>query len=130
VKPTLRVLVTGSRNWPDPDLLYRKLDQLHQRADLIVVHGDCPTGADAYARIWCRMNPAGVTEIRCPADWSQHGKAAGPLRNAQMVADGADLCLAFRIGISRGTSDTIDRARAAGIRVQLYEIGQSSTTPR
>jgi hypothetical protein len=130
VRPTLRVLVTGSRNWPDPDLVYHKLDQLHRRADLVIVHGACPTGADAYAAIWCHLNPDGVTEVRRPADWERHGKAAGPLRNAQMVADGADLCLAFRIGASRGTSDTIDRAKAAGIPVQLHEFDQSRAERR
>lgn len=51
-----------------------------------------------------------------PADWSTHGKAAGPIRNQQMADARADLCLAFPGG--KGISDMVRRAERAGIPVR------------
>ena len=31
-----------------------------------------------------------------PADWNEHGKRAGYLRNIEMAEAGADLCIVFR----------------------------------
>ncbi|MGW4648073.1 DUF2493 domain-containing protein [Kitasatospora sp. NPDC004289] len=112
-----RVLVTGARNWPNPTPIRQALDaQLATHGDnLIIVVGDCPTGADHHARQW-------ATDHRVPLDvhianWNAHGPAAGPLRNHAMVAAGADLCLAFPLGRSPGTRNCMRRATAAGIPV-------------
>lgn len=50
------------------------------------------------------------------ADWNEYGRAAGPIRNQEMVDAGADVCLAFPTG-GPGTRDCMRRARDAGIRV-------------
>lgn len=55
-----------------------------------------------------------------PADWKRYGKAAGPIRNQQMIDEGKpDLVLAFHENIneSRGTKDMVARARGIGIKV-------------
>lgn len=81
-----------------------------------MVHGDCPTGADFYAREFCERHPE-VTEERYPALWDKYGKAAGPIRNGTMCNLGADVCLAFPREGSRGTIDCIQRAKTVGIPV-------------
>jgi hypothetical protein len=117
---TYRVLVTGSREWDDAQEL--RLALIHATAlrldSVIIVHGACPTGADALAAEWAQ--DYGVTPEPHPADWDAYGKAAGPRRNAEMVALGADLCLAFfkRGAGNRGTSDCASQALAAGIPVR------------
>jgi hypothetical protein len=122
---TRRVLVTGSRDWTDPAPIFRAL--YYQRmiagdAGMIIVHGDCATGADAIADRWGRQfYPDTVLVEPNPADWKHWGKAAGPMRNQLMVDLGADVCLAFPFPNSRGTRDCIERARAAGIPVQVFE---------
>jgi hypothetical protein len=55
-----------------------------------------------------------------PADWDNHGKRAGIMRNAEMAEAGADLCIAFPMPSSRGTWDMIRRAADAGIPVRIY----------
>lgn len=105
----LRVLVTGSRDWPEEraDALWTDLTAL-LRTDgldiLTVVHGRCPTGIDRYTAQWCEawVPMAGflgrdVIEEPHPAAWNIHGKAAGPLRNQEMVDLGADVCLGYPI---------------------------------
>ena len=117
----MRALVTGSRNWGDRVVLLDALLDLEKRQgshDLTIVHGACPTGADAiadFATYW------GWEVERHPADWRKHGKAAGPIRNQEMVDAGADICLAFPLGESRGTRDCMRRAEAAGIPVVPFE---------
>ena len=117
--PTFRVLVTGSRTWTDATAITRALDDLHARHGdgLTLVHGACPTGADAIAHTWATTH--GVPVETHPADWST-GRSAGPTRNAAMVASGPDQCLAFIADASRGATGTADLADAAGVPTSRY----------
>ena len=115
-----RILVTGSRDWDDKQELRFALIRAASPylPAVVIVHGGCPTGADAMAAEWA--SDMDVPAEPHPADWDAYGKAAGPRRNAEMVALGADLCLAFfKQGAgNRGTSDCAGKALAAGIPVR------------
>lgn len=53
-----RVIVTGSRDWSDRRAVWGALRGAWQEAafgPLIVVHGACPSGADAEAAAWVEM---------------------------------------------------------------------------
>lgn len=117
-----RVIVTGSRSWVDSDTIREALDEVYCRIpadqDFVLVHGGCPTGADAIAHAWAE--PTSATIDIFIADWANHGRAAGPRRNARMVAEGADLCLAFIKNGSRGASHTVRLAERAGIPVRRW----------
>ena len=124
-----RILVTGSRDWADLDCTYANLaTAVFQHVPAVIVHGACPTGADAQAAWWVRMHghTLGVTEERHPANWrpgAKRDRSAGFRRNAEMVALGADLCLAFIRNGSPGASHTARLAEAAGIptrRITAY----------
>ena len=118
----MRVIVTGSRAWPDPVRVAHELTQLYlQHGPFVLVHGACATGADAAAAHWmnCAGHDLGCYEIPYPADWEKFGKGAGPIRNAQMVKAGADLVLAFPLPGGKGTQGTIDLAEAAGIPLKV-----------
>lgn len=122
----LRVLVTGSRAWPYPALLFAALmDTWHDATTLhgpgtrlLIVHGACPTGADWYADTWADRH--GHPREPHEADWSR-GRRGGPERNARMAALGAALCLAAPWGASPGTRNCITEARRADIPVRLIE---------
>lgn len=115
----MRVLVTGSRDWADFQLVRDELAKLIEPNNfLTVVHGACPTGADAAADLWAGQN-AWINE-RHPADWKTYKGGAGYRRNAEMVALGADLCLAFIRGGSRGATHTADLAEKAGITTRRF----------
>lgn len=110
----MRVLVCGSRDWTDAALIEAALRQLP--ASTTIVHG-AARGADSLAGSIARR--LGFTVEAHPADWAKHGKVAGPIRNAAMLATGIDRVLAFHLG-GRGTQDMIDRARRAGVPVTVY----------
>jgi YspA, cpYpsA-related SLOG family len=119
----VRVLVTGSRTWEDETLIIKVLGEAWAVTppgeEFVIVHGDCPRGADAVADYVARA--MGWEVEPHPADWDRFGKAAGPLRNIEMVKAGADVCLAFIRDGSRGASHCARTAQAAGIPVVRYE---------
>jgi hypothetical protein len=70
------------------------------------------SGADTLAEEWAKAQaiPCNVYH----ADWAKHVRAAGPMRNQQMLDEGRPtLVVAFPGG--RGTADMVRRAREAGI---------------
>lgn len=123
-----RVLVTGSRDWDDLAAVRNALGQVRTEdtdQPIVVVHGDCPTGADAMAAyLVARAVPSfEMTAEPHPANWRPGGqldRSAGFRRNAEMVDLGADICLAFIRNGSRGASHTAALAEKAGIPVRRW----------
>ena len=116
----MRVLVTGSRDWPFPEVIYRAFAECCAfERDVTLISGACPTGADAIAEELAERR--GWNIERHPADWQKHGRAAGPIRNQQMVDSKPDLVLAFILNNSRGASGTVKMAQKAGLHVRVYE---------
>lgn len=121
----MRLIVCGSRDFDDAKLLAHVLDNIWQNANfpaLTVVHGGA-RGADSLAGEWARSSltthVGKVAEEVHMAEWDKRGNAAGPFRNRAMAASGADLCLAFWDGKSRGTADMLGAATQYNIRSQI-----------
>lgn len=114
---TDRILITGSRDWTNvPYIRHMLTIAARFHPDAVLVHGDC-RGADRIAAgIWTGW---GLPTEPHPADWS-HGRAAGPIRNTEMVNAGADLCLAFLLPGSRGAVHCADLAEQAGITTKRF----------
>ena len=121
----MRVLVTASRKLADRDVVWNALDHLYLQwlkkrkpgEEFIVMHGGAP-GGDSIADAWTRQGQPYVRPDLVEANWELLGLHAGFERNGRMVAKGADVCLAFPRGKSRGTRDCMKQARAAGIPVR------------
>lgn len=112
----MRILVCGGRDFTDTKYAYKVLDQLYDQFLFdVVVEGDAQ-GADRIAGFWARKHK--IDNLKFPADWKKYGKAAGPIRNQQMLDEGKpDLVIAFPGG--GGTADMIERAEKAGVEVIL-----------
>lgn len=112
----MKVLVCGDREWSDEDKMRKRLAQLP--FDTIIIHGDC-RGADRMSGDIAFKLGFGV--IPFPAEWVHYGRAAGPIRNQQMLDEHPDLVLAFHSDIanSTGTADMIARARKKGTPAEL-----------
>lgn len=114
----MTVLVCGSRDYANREAIRRELSQLPTGTRL--VHGACPTGADAIADSVARE--LGLAPVLYPADWDQHGRSAGPRRNSLMLElERPELVLAFteNLEASRGTRDMVTKSRRAGVEVRV-----------
>lgn len=80
------------------------------------------TGADAGGEEYAVKHNIPIK--RFPADWEKHGRAAGPIRNAQM-ADYADAVVLFPGG--KGTNSMFKIATAAGLII--YDLRQGDKSP-
>lgn len=104
--------VTGGRDFTDIERVRSALSSLEPRPTLLI-HG-AAQGADSLAaQVAAEM---GILIEAHPADWDKHRRAAGPIRNAEMVARRPDLLLAFPGG--KGTANMTRQAIAAGIPVR------------
>ena len=89
---------------------------LHNGCDIQILTGGAE-GADALGEIYAVDYD--WLHLRCEADWATHGRAAGPIRNTQMV-DISEVLIAFWDGESRGTKDVITKAINSGLETHVY----------
>jgi hypothetical protein len=113
----MRILVCGSRHFNNYELLEEKLNEIEITT---IIEGEAK-GADRLGRRYGEER--GIEVLRFPALWDKHGKAAGPIRNKQMLDEGRpELVVAFRGPNSRGTQNMINQATKAGIPVTVIDI--------
>jgi len=113
--PPMRVLICGSTTFNDILAIKEVIDSLDD--DDIVIHG-CARGADSIAGMLAKQR--GLEVLEFPAQWTKYGKAAGPIRNKQMLDEGKpDKVYAFYANKkkSRGTANMVKQAKAAGVPV-------------
>lgn len=111
--PEFRLAVTGGRDYQDEARVFAALDLVRaKRGDLFLILG-CARGADALARKWALARSQSHRVLR--AHWKEMGPAAGPERNARMVAEQPQGLCAFPGG--DGTADMTQKCRAAGVPV-------------
>lgn len=121
------VLVCGGRDYRNLYCIHTTLHDLHTKSRPItkIVHGSAK-GADTYVGLWSKVFQIPYSSY--PADWDKYGKAAGPIRNQQMLdSEKVDLVVAFPGG--KGTANMISLARKAGIPVQIVE-DQTTDCPK
>lgn len=126
----MRVLICGSRNWTDEFTIEEYIKTLPPQS--VVIHGDC-RGADKMAGKLAVKH--GHSVMAFPAKWGKFGRAAGPMRNRQMILDGEpDLVVAFHNNLteSKGTKNMMKQAGKAGIESILHRSGDFnySSTPK
>lgn len=116
----MKVLICGDRNWKDRMKIRFRLQQLLDEVEefFTIIEGGA-RGADTIARE--EAERLGIRFEEVPADWSQYGRAAGPIRNAAMLSMQPSLVIAFHSDLlhSKGTMDMVRRARQANIEVEV-----------
>lgn len=124
----MKVAIVGSRRFPKMYLVRNYVRQLPPMTVVVSGAGDekrdrVPRdrwGVDEIAEDHAIL--CGLPVVSYPAQWKRADgtvdKGAGFKRNGLIVAQ-ADRVVAFWDGQSRGTKDTIDKARKAGKPVQI-----------
>ncbi len=113
------VIITGSRDWIDGSQIFYLLDAEHANSPITLLVQGGARGADHHALRWAQAN--GIKCITVHADWDQHGKAAGPIRNIEMLDGFPDArVIAFPLGKSIGTRHCMREAVKRGMKVINY----------
>lgn len=127
------ILVTGSRNWGDYATVLEALALYEGQPDVVVRHGNWKDGVDQMAKQ--AAADLGFDEDPMSADWDRYKKAAGPIRNMEMIKKDPkpSLCLAFAMlctiwqctlvpgkHVSHGTRHCALAAERAGIEVLKF----------
>ncbi len=115
----MKVLVCGGRKYTDFRKVCDTLDKLHAKNPISLIVEGGAKGADTMARSWGGFHRVPVRTF--PADWDNHGLAAGPIRNGQMLDEGKpDLVVAFptngKLSESKDTANMVKQARAKKIK--------------
>lgn len=122
----MRVLVCGDREWSNIQYIREALTLFNDCYGITcIIEGDC-RGADKIAGIWA--DDVGIEHEKYPAQWDKYGKAAGPIRNKQMLDEGKpDFVLAFHENIDKsvGTKNMLLQARNRKIQTML-DIGENN----
>lgn len=106
----MKILVCGGRDYNDENKVFETLSEY---LPFELISGGA-RGADTFAQNYARVRGL-VAHIFYP-NWSEFGKAAGFIRNRQMLDEGQpDLVVAFPGG--RGTEMMVKIAKEAGVEV-------------
>lgn len=109
----MRLIVCGGRDFIDAEKAFAALDRAHAKRPITEIIQGGASGADTLAKRWAAERGIPCTEVR--ANWQVHGRAAGPLRNGDMLDLRPDGVIALQGG--RGTADMRKQAAARGIPV-------------
>lgn len=117
----LNVGIVGSRDFTNYNFLRDTLEQnplikrLHIKK---IITGDAK-GVDSLARQYALEKS--IYCVAYQAIWAEHGFAAGPIRNQQIIND-SDILVAFWDGNSKGTKNSIELAIKKKIPLVIIPI--------
>lgn len=110
----MKIAIVGSREYRHLGLVVKYVKSLP--ADTVIVSGGA-RGVDSVAANTAR--DCGLEVEIIPALWHVYGRQAGMIRNGEIVRK-ADQVIAFWDETSRGTLDSIQKARALKKPLEVY----------
>lgn len=125
-EPWRIIVVGGSRNWTDEDMMINKLNELYSTfgKDMIIMSGE-QRGADLMCKDLCKK--AGIPYAGVPAWWEALGDSAGPKRNRWILRFRPEEVHLFitRVGkyvasYTPGSGDMKQAAENLGIATFIY----------
>ena len=118
----MKIIIAGGRDFDDFDFLCEKVDKILSRQQEIEIVSGCARGADKLGERYAELR--GYPVKRFPADWGNHGRAAGYIRNEEM-AEYSDALIAFWDGKSKGTQHMIRIAEEQGLKTRILYYGRT-----
>ena len=115
MKNRTRIIICGGRDFSDQVLFEQSLSKiLCQYKDIELISGHAK-GADTFAEQYAIQHKVPISVFK--PDWKKYGRAAGPIRNKEMLDYALvnnPVVIAFWDGNSKGTANMINQAKKAG----------------
>jgi hypothetical protein len=101
--------------------MYTPVEEVLNQLEITRIIEGGAKGVDRNAKAYAMQK--GIPFEEYPANWDKYGKAAGPIRNKQMLDEGQpDLVIAFLAPNSKGTKNMIEQATKAGVPVKVINV--------
>ncbi len=113
----MKTIIAGDRRFNDPLILASMMIKVPFEVSTVIC--GLAKGADTLGLEWAVANHLPVMYFA--ANWASYGKAAGPIRNAQM-AEVADALVAFMAEGSKGTASMVSLAKKKNLPIFLVHI--------
>lgn len=117
-KPTTKIAIVGSRSFKNYQAVKSVLDCIRSTKNISIVSGGA-RGADFLGKRYAIEHELEYMEF--PAMWDVYGKRAGFMRNTDIV-NYSDEVIAFWDQKSRGTKDTIEKAKKCGKKLFIFNL--------
>lgn len=116
-----KIAIIGGRTFTDYNFAENEINKIINHNDISCVISGGARGADKIAEKYAILYNI-PTEIIIP-DWSI-GRHAGFIRNSDIV-NKSDIIIAFWNGISKGTLDSIKKAKKANKEMYIIDISNT-----
>jgi len=122
--PQCRLAIVGSRDFKDYTTFEKYVNDTLiewnlQRDEITYIVSGGAKGTDTLAEKYASNNNIHMTIYK--PDWKQYGKAAGIMRNTDIIQD-SDYVIAFPSKSGKGTQDSIRKATASFKKLKVIWI--------
>ena len=117
-----KVIICGSRIISDKKYIFEALDNLLKDYEDVEIISGHARGVDTIAEVYAKERAIPLKVFS--ADWKQYGRAAGPIRNKEMLQyamSAEPLVISFWDGKSQGTKNMMLLALKSGITVLDFQ---------
>ena len=120
---TVRLALVGGRTFNDYTIFSTNIEFILTKwnvtlPDILQIVSGGASGADTLAEKWAKEH--NIPMVVFKPDWDKFGKAAGPMRNSDIVNMATHL-IAFPSEDSKGTWDSIAKAQKKGIPTEIVK---------
>ncbi|MGH7974927.1 MAG: DUF2493 domain-containing protein [bacterium] len=113
----MKTIIAGSRTITDAAEVEKAITASGFTITEVISGG--ARGVDSLGEDYARANNLPLQIFL--ADWQQHEKAAGPIRNTEMAAN-ADALILVWDGVSRGSADMLKKATTQGLKIYTHLV--------
>lgn len=115
----MRLAIVGSREFENYDLVCVEVAKIQKTKKINLIVSGGAKGADTLARKFAALNKIPLMEFL--PDYKRYGRGA-PLQRNTLIVQNSDYVIAFVTPSSRGTLDTIKKAKQRGLTVKIINV--------
>ena len=114
----MNIVIVGSRSFSNYSFMKKCILNIIDVNIIDYIISGGAKGADSLAEVFAK--DYNIRTMIFKPNWKKYGRAAGVIRNTDII-NNADIVIAFPIGDSKGTYNSINKAKKADKKVYIFE---------